>query len=250
MIQVSFAISKTCVFLLLSEILMETIHLNSFEDFNQKFNQFEPDTRYFFRGVRKSSFDLIPSIGRINTNHFGYFDEKIVFKIFKNQALPFLPHRPINDWEWLAIAQHHGLPTRLLDWTSNPLIALYFAAETSMDDEQTGDFAVYILTKKEGILYDLPNCSPFEVEDVTLISIPHVTNRIKNQFGYFTIQPDPTKTLDSLLNRNRVRKVVFPNTLKKDFRRKLNTYGINSSSIFPDLDGIAKHLKNTLIEEF
>ncbi len=229
---------------------MEEIHFKSFEKFDQVFNRFEPDTRYFFRGVRKAEFKLIPSIGRIDTKNIGYFNENVIFKIFKNQALPFLPHRPINDREWLAIAQHHGLPTRLLDWTSNPLIALYFASETTLEDKDKGNFAVYMLTKKEGILYDLPDCSPFEINEVKLLSIPHVTKRIKNQFGYFTIQPDPKVSLDSLLNPNRIRKVIFPNKLKKDFRRKLNTYGINSSSIFPDVDGIAKHLQNTLIDEF
>lgn len=229
---------------------MEIIYINSFEEFNNKFNQFEPDTRYFFRGVKKEAFKLIPTIGRIDLDFASYFDEITIFKIFKNQALPFLPHRPINDWEWLAIAQHHGLPTRLLDWTSNPLIALYFATESDLDDIESDNFAVYILIKKEGIIYDIPNHSPFDTKKVNLISIPHVTNRIKNQFGYFTIQEDPKVELNELLKQNRVRKVIFPNHLKKDFRRKLNTYGINASSIFPDVDGIAKHLRNTLVDDF
>ena len=229
---------------------METIHLTSFDDFNNKFNQFQPDTRYFFRGVKKETFQLIPTIGRIEENILSYFNEKTIFKIFKNQALPFLSHRPINDWEWLAIAQHHGLPTRLLDWTSNPLIALYFATESDIDDIDNDNFAVYILIKKEGIIYDIPIHSPFETKDVMLISIPHVTSRIKNQFGCFTIQEDPKVPLDELQKQKNIRKVVFSNRLKKDFRKKLNAYGINASSIFPDVDGIAKHLRNTIIDKF
>jgi len=229
---------------------MEITQLFDFEDFNLKFNKFNPDTRYFFRGVKDEAFELIPSIGRIKSNDFSYFNEQVVFKIFKNQALPFLSHRPVNDWEWLAVAQHHGLPTRLLDWTSNPLVALYFATEHSESDDKDGNFAIYMLIKKEGIIYDIPDISPFDTEQVMLISIPHVTSRIKNQFGFFTTQKDVSIPLEKQLPKNRVRKIIFSNHLKKEFRRKLNAFGINASTIFPDIDGIAKHLKNTLIDEF
>lgn len=236
---------------------MNQIMVNSFEEFHQLVAKYEPETRHYFRGVSKSYYELIPKVGRILKASLviGYFNERTIFTMFKNQAIPYLDRKPADDWEWLALAQHHGLPTRLLDWTTNPLVALYFAVCDEIDMEKAraekpdydGSSAVYHLIYKSGPLATEKYPDPLSFDkNCALVSLPHITSRLKAQSGVFTIQKDPRKPLDQLVRPGRVTRLAIPYDLRRELRLILYGYGVHQASLFPSLDGLAAHIERVL----
>ncbi|UQS17444.1 N-6 DNA methylase [Pseudomonas sp. HS6] len=224
--------------LYIDEYRKETIHnFVEFHNLVEKYN----GKGVVFRGVKDSKFELIPSIGRLPVDSTKIEDtEDAIFKQFREQALPHLSFTPRNDWEWLALAQHHGLPTRLLDWTVNPLIALYFAVE----EECKTDSAVYIYTDCESPvetgLPEYQNPLRFPSERPVLRYIPaHLTPRIIAQSGLFTTHQNVTQGFTS----EQIFKVVIPNSLRTKLKQQLYRYGIHRGTVYPGLDGTSAHIK-------
>ncbi|WP_082457845.1 N-6 DNA methylase [Pseudomonas sp. EGD-AK9] len=220
------------------EYRKETIH--SFVDFHNLVERHLGEN-VVFRGVKDSRYEITPSIGRlpIDSTRIEHAEE-IIFKQFKEQALPHLNFTPRNDWEWLALAQHHGLPTRLLDWTVNPLIALYFAVE----EDCNCDSAVYIYVDDQPPvnleLSEYANPLLFPSDQPVLRYTPaHLTPRIIAQSGLFTIHQNVTQGFTS----EQIYKIVIPKKIRKKLKQQLYRYGIHRGTIYPGLDGTSAHIK-------
>lgn len=190
-----------------------------------------------YRGVESVAFDLLPKIGRISPPSSSIDrgdNEKEILRTFKERALPYLSAIPQTDWDWLALGQHHSLPTRLLDWTSNPLVACYFAIEEECDSDSliyAYDIRLFISVKA--------NPDPFQYKRVGKFIPRHITSRITSQSGVFTIHPNPYEPFTS----ENIDRIIIPNKIRYKLKRTLNRYGINQVSLFPGLDGLAKHIQ-------
>ena len=215
---------------------MSDVRITSFEELHQSIEAYAGKT-VIFRGVREISHELVPKIGRYNLSKERgktIAEEKYMLRLFKDQAIRFITFSPINDWEWLALAQHHGMPTRLLDWTRNALVAAYFAVQKPYN----GDSCIYVFQSSTYI--DLnKHKDPFSRDKVGKFIPRHVTSRITAQSGIFTIHPNPLVPYRS----ERIDRLIISASFRKKFKKILFRYGIHEGTLFPDMDGLCRHIE-------
>ncbi len=188
-----------------------------------------------YRGVSDSKYTLVPKIGRFPSFAPIRLEKQILNK-FKDLAIPHIDKIPKDDWEWLALSQHHGLATRLLDWTHNPFVAAFFAVENISHS----DGAIYFFKIGEAAdnIYWEKDTDPFVVKKVGVFHPPHISTRITVQAGLFTIHPDPNQPFE----HDKITKLVLPKNLKLNLKLLLDGMGIHRFSAFPDLDGLSRFL--------
>jgi hypothetical protein len=206
---------------------------------------------FLFRGQR-IDYPLIPKICRLKAKGELLEVERFMLQEFKRtNPLLIKEHTPLDDWDYLTLGQHFGLPTRLLDWSNNALTALWFATTDNAFLESTGgDYAVVWILMAEAADFDLniENISPFEVPQTKIFRPRIIRQRINNQSGVFTI-PSSSEMLE-LKHMNEVDsfnekliKVKFPTDKLGEIRSDLNTLGVNAFSIFPELEGLCTYLQ-------
>lgn len=200
---------------------------------------------HFFRGQADSS-DIVPKVAR-REYQYSAARERALFNAFKSQARPFLKVAITSDWEWLALAQHHGAPTRLIDWSTSPLVAAWFAVTSfplatdayifALDVGRTDLETVNSSTGQIGSGATIND--PLAVTTgVFLMETSPVSSRITTQRGLFTLHGDPKKALPV----PRRKQFVIPAAMRTDFQKRLLDLGIDAAHIYPDLDGLSKSL--------
>jgi hypothetical protein len=252
--------------------------IDSVEQFLDEIRRFVGTGEFgcYFRGEPSTSDSLQPSIGRVHhylgkALTFTPEQERDLLHRFRRHAYEFF-HRVPTDWESLFLARHYGLPTRLLDWTSNPLVALHFASWFERDTTEYADergTALKVRVNVNGTVWAIQRRgnedkdldvfgrhSPLKVKGIKLVYPFYPTRRMTAQSGIFTLHGEPWANVVSCagkrfpekdLDIRRLRRWIVPHQHKAAIVVALERMAINSRTLFPDLDGLAKGLWQTEI---
>lgn len=218
-----------------------------------------------FRG-QQQDWPLIPKIGRLKHKKRLRPTEFEMLKRLIRTGHPYLTNldpyseRGQISIDLVAFAQHNGMATRLLDWTQNPLAALWFAvrkppAIDKNNIQQNG--VVWIYSGIDGTPQAGSHSNAFPTEKIIIYRPTHVTNQITAQQGAFTIHGYkeeknsflPMESCDPYCHR--LTKIIIPPEIFADIRFQLDRCGINEASMFPGVGGLCKHIEwfHTLLDD-
>ncbi len=216
-----------------------------------------------FRGMSDAEWALTPSLNRACPHDLGL--EKMILRSFQKYGYAELQNCE-SFWEIVAMGQQFGLPTRLLDWTSSPLVAAHFATEdlsaydrdgviwcidmTDVND-QLPSVLRHKLKEQKGVIFtrdildevakNFDTLRAYSTHPFALFFEPASTvNRIANQYALFSVVSDPAVTLLDLPESERFTRIIIDHKAKLEIRDKLDYINISERMIYPGLDGICK----------
>ncbi|GAB3554404.1 FRG domain-containing protein [Spirosoma fluminis] len=227
---------------------------------------------FAFRGLADVNFTLDTSLMRMG-DECGTIEGHLL-RNFKKYALNNVAERD-SFWYWLSVAQHHGLPTRLLDWTFSPYVALHFV--TAALELYDRDGAIWCVDYKK-VHRELPRSLSKLLEeegaDVFTVDMlsqlrslrefdnladdsfalffepPSIDERIINQYALFSVVSNPAIGMSQWLETrpDMFRRIVIDHRLKWEIRDKLDQANVNERVLFPGLDGLSRWLRRQYIQ--
>ena len=225
---------------------------------------------YFYRGVPDASYNLITSLKR-NCDDAAPALEEAILRNFTKYASIEDPTLESSIWKQMIVGQHHGLPTRLLDWTHSSLVALNFATteedlgnldkhdcavwridvrelnkylpqkyKDALDTEKTFIFSVKLLDSVVSSLSDYDK--DMGNQGFVCLEPPSVDQRIINQYSFFTVIPSGIDNISDFLQDSPVEtiKYIIDKSLRWQLRDILDQFNVNERIIYPGLDGLSK----------
>lgn len=218
-----------------------------------------------YRGTADQQWNLVPSLNRICGHDLSL--ESQVFGSFRKYGYAELADYS-GFWQLLPVAQHHGLPTRLLDWTYSPLVAAHFATEDTSCYDRDGviwcldvkafhpfmpeilrlklrdtDSNIFTIGMLEALVPNFDWMRTLSDEPYAIFFEPSsMIDRIVNQYALFSVVSDPSVLLSQIIENNQIacRKIIIPKEVKLEIRDKLDYINISERMIYPGLDGVCK----------
>ncbi|HEY0053920.1 MAG TPA: FRG domain-containing protein [Pedobacter sp.] len=228
--------------------------VTSVEDFLNTIKRYKENTNqedFLFRG-QADDHPLIPKISRLQPKGKLIEIEKLLLEEFKRtNPLLIEGYQSYDDWDYLTLGQHYGLPTRLLDWSNNALTALWFATNRISIESIYGSNSAIVwvlMTAAADYNLDIYETHPFNIKETKIFRPRIIKQRINNQSGVFSIQPSSEIEQKSQLNTvypfsEKLLKIKIPSESLKGIRADLNVLGVNAFSIFPELEGLCAYLQ-------
>lgn len=253
-------------------------YINCVFSLNKEEAQSSSYTDYIFRGQRNYEYELNSSLRRTYKNQFAYAEKRLLQNFQKYSSI-YDSHTNDSIWHNMIIAQHHGIPTRFLDFSSSPMVALHFALTDNNPTEDAVVWAVNLTTVHSKLLPDnykkiLSDYGSFaftvdmlqemnlsieqynkDMEDKHFLVIepPSIDQRIINQGSLLALLPDALDPLDKFFQNNSHEGIAYKLLIPKEktylFRMQLDEMNINERTLFGDLDSIAKYLSRRYKKE-
>ena len=218
-----------------------------------------------YRGAADQKWDLVPSLNRVCAHDLSL--ESHVFRQFRKYGYAELAEYS-GFWSLLPVAQHLGLPTRLLDWTYSPMVAAHFATEDTEYYDRDGviwqldlrrfkaqlpeilrmklresDSNIFTIGMLEKLIPDFDWMKTLSDEPYAVFFEPSsMIDRIVNQYALFSVMSDSSVLLSDWIKEKNIecKRIIIPKEVKLEIRDKLDYINISERMIYPGLDGVCK----------